>query len=100
MQLPGEGELTGIVLVGRHEYPWNDLAYQAAPPKVSVSLDGKAWTEVAPFERDEMVFRVDLQGKNLLARYVRAERVPGPQETKPFERFCLRGFMVYGRKLS
>lgn len=42
---------------------------------------------------------MDLQGKSLLARYVRAERVPGPQETKPFERFNLRRFMVYGRKL-
>jgi hypothetical protein len=99
VQLPGEGELAGIVLVGRHEYPRNDGAYKAAPLKVSVSLDGKAWTEVASFENDEMVFRVDLQGKNLLARYVRAERIPGPQETKPFERFNLRGFMVYGRKL-
>ena len=99
VQLPGEGELAGIVLVGRHEYPRNDLAYKAAPLKVSVSLDGKTWTEVASFEKDEMVFRVDLQGRNLLARYVRAERVPGPQETKPFERFNLRGFMVYGKKL-
>ena len=99
VQLPGEGELSGIVLVGRHEYPPNHVAYKAAPLKVSVSLDGKTWTEVASFEKDEMVFRVDLQGKNLLARYVRAERVPGPQETKPFERFNLRGFMVYGRKL-
>jgi hypothetical protein len=99
VQLPGEGELAGIVLVGRHEYPRNDGGYQAAPLKVSVSLDGKAWTEVASFDKDEMVFRVDLQGRNLLARYVRAERVPAPQETKPFERFNLRGFMVYGRKL-
>jgi hypothetical protein len=54
---------------------------------------------IASFEKDEMVFRVDLQGRRLLARYVRAERVPGPQETKPFERFNLRGFMVYGKKL-
>ncbi len=99
VQLPGEGELAGIVLVGRHEYPRNHVGYKAAPLKVSVSLDGKTWTEVASFEKDEMVFRVDLQGRNLLARYVRAERVPGPQETKSFERFNLRGFMVYGKKL-
>jgi hypothetical protein len=100
VQLPGEGELAGIVLVGRHEYPANDVSYKAAPLKVSVSLDGKTWTEVATFDKDEMVFRVDLQGKKLTARYVRAERVQAPEETKPFERFNLRGFMVYGRKLD
>lgn len=64
-----------------------------------VEPDGKMGTEVASFESVERVFRVDLQGRNLLARYVRAERVPGPQESKPFERFNLRGFMVYGKNL-
>jgi hypothetical protein len=97
--LPGDGELAGIVLVGRYEYPPSDASYKAAPLTVAVSLDGKTWTEVASFEKDEMVFRVDLQGQNLRARYVRAERVPGPQETKPFDRFHLRSFMVYGKKL-
>ncbi len=46
----------------------------------------------------ELVFRVDMQGRNLPARYVRAARVPEPRETKPIERFNLRGFMVYGSK--
>ena len=54
---------------------------------------------MATLQKAAIVFRVDLQGMNLLARYVRAERVPGLQETKPFERFNLRGFMVYGKKL-
>jgi hypothetical protein len=63
------------------------------------SAYAKAWTEVASFQKGEMVFQVDLQGRILRARYMRAERVPGPRETKPFERFNLRGFMVYGRKL-
>lgn len=97
--LPGEGKLSGISLIGRHEYPPNDQAYKPAPLKISVSLNGKAWTDVALFENEEMVFRVDLQGKHLKALHVRAERVPGPNEAMPFGCFHLRGFMVYGRKL-
>jgi hypothetical protein len=46
-----------------------------------------------------MVFRIDLQGQNLQARYVRTERVPAAADAKPFERFNLRGFLVYGKKL-
>jgi len=30
---------------------------------------------------------------------VRAERVPVAADAKPFERFSLRGFFVYGKKL-
>ena len=99
VQLPGDGELTGIILVGRYEYPPAPAAYKAAPLKVSVSQDGRTWTEVASFDKDEMVFRIDLQGQNLQARYVRAERVPAAADAKPFERFNLRGFLVYGKKL-
>lgn len=99
VQLLGEGELEGIILVGRYEYPANHTSYKEAPLKVSVSLDNKTWTEVASFDKDEIVFRVDLQNKDLKARYVRAERVPVAADAKPFERFNLRGFFVYGKKL-
>ncbi|MEI7946750.1 MAG: discoidin domain-containing protein [bacterium] len=99
VQLLGEGELEGIILVGRYEYPANHKSYKEAPLKISVSLDNKTWTEVASFDKDEIVFRVDLQKRDLKARYVRAERVPVAADAKPFERFSLRGFFVYGKKL-
>lgn len=97
VQLPGEGELSGIVLLNRYEYalelPW------AVPLKVSFSLDGKTWTEVASFDKADMVFRVDLQGKGVKARYVRIERLPGADKTQAPGRFHFRNFLVYGRKL-
>lgn len=97
VQLPGEGELSGIVLLNRYEYapelPW------AVPLKVSISLDGKTWTEVASFDKADMVFRVDLQGKGVKARYVRIERLPGADKTQAPGRFHFRNFLVYGRKL-
>lgn len=99
VQLLGEGDLEGIILVGRYEYPANHKLYKEAPLKISVSLDNKTWTEVASFDKDEIVFRVDLQNRDLKARYVRAERVPVAADAKPFERFNLRGFFVYGKKL-
>jgi hypothetical protein len=100
VQLAGEGELTGIVLVNRYEVgPTNDEFQWVVPFKVSVSLDGKTWTEVASFDKSEAVFRVDLQGRKLVARYVRAERQPAADKTKPPGRFHLRSFQVFGKKL-
>jgi hypothetical protein len=97
VQLLGEGELSGIVLLNRYEYapecPW------AVPLKVSISLDGKAWTEVATFDKVDMVFRVDLESKGLKARYVRIERLPGTDKAQPPGRFHFRNFLVYGAKL-
>ena len=100
VQLAGEGELTGIVLVNRFEVgPTNDEFQWVVPFKVSVSLDGKAWTEVASFDKAEAVFRVDLKDRKLLARYVRAERQPAADKTKPPTRFHFRSFQVFGKKL-
>jgi hypothetical protein len=100
VQLAGEGELTGIVLVNRYEVGSTQDEFQwAVPFKVSVSLDGKTWTEVASFDKAEAVFRVDLQGRKLVARYVRAERQPAADKTKPPGRFHFRSFQVFGKKL-
>ena len=100
VQLPGEGELTGIVLrnggapaLTDAEFPW------AVPLKVSISLDNKAWTEVASFDKADPVFRVDLSGKGLKARHVRIERLPGNDKTTPPGRFHFSDFLIYGRKL-
>jgi hypothetical protein len=100
VQLPSEGELSGIVLVNRYEYPPEHEEFQwAMPLKVSVSLDGKTWAEVARFEKSEAVFRIDLTDKAVKTRYVRIERVPGEDRTRPPGRFHFRNFLVYGKKL-
>lgn len=98
VMLAGEGELSGIVLVDRYEFapekPWD------VPLKVEVSTDGKAWTQVALFEKEQDVYRVDLQGKALRAKFVRVERQAGPDAAKPNTgRLHMRNFLVYGRKL-
>lgn len=100
VQLAGEAELSGIVLVNRYEYaPATEAFQKPVPFDVLVSLDGTAWTKVASFEKAETVFRVDLQDKDLKARHVRLERRPKAGESVPIKRFYLRGFVVYGRKL-
>jgi len=99
-QLRGEATLTGIVLVNRYEQaPTQGELQWAVPLKVSVSLDGKAWTEVAAFDKAESVFRVNLEGKGIKARFVRIERLPGTDKTKPPGRFHFRNFLVYGWRL-
>jgi len=100
VQLPGEAELSGIVLLQRYEHAPTEGEFQwAVPLRVSVSLDGKAWTEVAAFDKADTVFRVNLQDKGLKARFVRIERLPGTDKTKPPGRFHFRNFLVYGAKL-
>ena len=99
VQLPGEGELSGIVLLNRYEYAPAEAEFQwAAPLRVLVSLDGKAWREVAAFGKAEPVFRVDLAGKGIKARHVRIERGPGADKGQPPGRFHFRNVLVYGTK--
>ena len=97
VQLLGEAELSGIVLLNRYEYA-PEMSW-AVPLKVSVSLDGKSWNEVASFDKADALFRVDLQGKGLKARFVRIERLPNKDTTQPPGRFHFRNFLVYGKKL-
>jgi hypothetical protein len=98
VQLPKEGQLTGIVLVNRYEYaPTQDEFQWAVPLKVSVSNDGKTWTQVASFDKADSVFSVDLRGRAVSAKYVRVERPPSADKTKPPGRFHFRNFLVYGQ---
>lgn len=92
VQLPGEADLSGIVLVNRYEYE-SELGW-AVPLRVSVSADGRSWTPVANFDAAQASYRVDLAGKNIRARYIKAERLNGTKD-----RFHLRGFLVYGKRL-
>jgi hypothetical protein len=94
VQLPGEGELSGIVIVGRYELGSSYPAEWTLPLKVSISSDGKAWTEVATFATMQPEFRVDLAGKSMKASFVKAERVPGRNL-----RFFLRKILVFGKPL-
>jgi len=99
VQLRGEATLAGIVLVNRYERAPTEGEFQwAVPLKVCVSLDGKTWTEVAVFDKADTVFCANLQGKGIKARFVRIERLPGTDKTKPPGRFHFRNFLVYGWK--
>ena len=97
VQLAGDSELSGIAIVNRYEYgpefPWD------VPLKVSVSADGKTWSEVATFDKAQPLYRVDLQEKKPRARFVRLER-PDPDPAKPNTgRFHFRNVLIYGKKL-
>ena len=92
VQLPGDALLSGIVLVNRYE----SLDQNQVPLKVSVSTDGKTWIELASFLKSEKVFRVDLSGKKVQAKYVRVERPTTPGRREPFN---LRALSIYGQRL-
>ena len=97
LQLPGEAEISGIVLVDRYEYP-PESAWDV-PLKVSLSADGKSWSEAARFDRSQAVYRVDLRAKPPRARYVRIERLTLDPAKPNTGRLHFRNFLVYGRKL-
>jgi hypothetical protein len=100
VQLPGDATLTGVVLVNRYEYNPSQEEFQwAAPIKLSVSTDGKAWTDLGVINKAEPVFRIDLQTRNVRARYVRIERIAEPGKPASKGRFHFRNFLVYGQKL-
>jgi hypothetical protein len=61
VQLKGESELSGIVLVNRYEYvPEKEWA---VPLQISVSPDGKIWTETATIEKTEIELHGALEAK-------------------------------------
>ena len=92
VQLPGDAELSGIALVNRYEFA--PESGWVVPLRVSISTDGKTWTPVANFDQIQPVYRIALNGKAARARYVKAERLPGKTD-----RFHLRAFLVYGKRL-
>lgn len=97
----GENELSGIVLVPRSDHApeveWD------VPLIVSISIDGKTWTQVARFDKAEPIYRVDLGEQKPHAKFVRIEREPEPETPgaapKQPGRFHFRNFVVYGRRL-
>ena len=92
VQLPGDGAISGIVIVDRYEFPGE--ADWSVPIQVSLSTDGKTWTPAGLFETAQPLYRLDLAGKDPRARYVKLERPPGKTT-----RFHLRNILVYGKRL-
>lgn len=83
-------EPTGIIIVAATGNNW-----RIAPIKVSVSEDGKTWTEVFKSDTYQDIYRIDLQSKRLRIRQVKVERDNDNKEV-----YHLRGILVYGRKLQ
>lgn len=98
IQLAGECELSGVSVVNRFESPADsDRFTRSFPLKVSASVDGKTWTDLATIEFPAATIRLDLQGKIPRAKFLRLEHQP--VAGKPPTKLCLRNILVYGRKL-
>jgi hypothetical protein len=89
--LPGKVALSGLVVVNR----WENKGYAArqVPLFVSVSEDGKEWTEIFTSEEPSEVWRVDLNGRGVDAKYVKLEARHHADKKQPFH---LRNILVYG----
>ena len=93
VQLAGENELTGIILVNRFEA----CSERQVPLKVSASSDGKTWKELGLFTKNQLVFQLDLENQKIRAKFIRIERPPVTGRREPFH---LRNILVYGKRLS
>jgi len=91
IQLAKLGGLSGIVIANRLE----GHNGRQVPLKVSVSENGSSWTPVFTSSEAKNIWRIDLNGKNIRARYVRVERTDDRKEC-----FHLRKILVYGRRLQ
>lgn len=96
VQLAGEVEPSGLVVVNRYESPvGQDRFSRSFPFVVLASTDGKTWTEVARVDSPAPAVRVDLAGKVARARFIRIERAAA----SPARKLHFRNVLVYGRKL-
>ncbi len=109
VQLLGPCEVAGIVLVDRFEYnnpkdqnQETELRW-LTPFKVSLSPDGRTWTDVATVTEPSTtkVYRVDCNGRKTTTQYVRVDVLPDPKADPKAQpgRLHLRHFLVYGKKL-
>jgi len=82
------GEIRGVEVVN-----WTKFHGRAVPLKVEVSEDGKLWKEIALLKKAQAVWKIDLKGKNVRARYIRL--------TKQGHDFLhLNNVRVYGKRRS
>lgn len=86
------GDLTGIVI---HDSSNGHNATRQLPMKVSVSEDGKAWTQVFRADKHEAMWRIPLEGKATRVQFIKVER---DDDRKEF--FHLNAIHAYGRRLQ
>lgn len=82
------GNLTGIVIIAPH----GNLS-RGNNCVIETSIDGSNWQEVGKIDKIEHINRIDLQGKNIQAKYVRITR-----KGKNF--FHLNAILIYGTRAS
>lgn len=88
VMLDSPSEITGIVMVPR--YDRKSPVGEALPLKISTSEDGENWKEITEIKWSDSVCRIDLQGKAVKAKWIRASRLYSN------EIFEMRNFIVYG----
>lgn len=88
--LPKLTEPSTIIVVACRGNEW-----RVAPLELLVSEDGEGWTSVGKLEKYQELWRVDLNGRKLRARYVKVQRGGDGDDV-----FHLRGILVYGRRLQ
>jgi len=90
LKLPGKAKFSGIVIVNRYE----NSGERNVPLKVSVSSDGKTWTEIYTSKENLPAWEIDLSKQKVEAQFVRVERAEARNEF-----LNLRAFRVYGTPL-
>jgi len=86
MELKKETGLKSIIVVNRPSCP------ERQPPiKVSVSSDGNQWTEVFRSTENRALWSIDLNGRNISARYVKVEN-----DDDKADFFHLTNILVFG----
>ena len=88
LELEKKTQITGIQL---ESYPWGKCSCKEI--RVWVSDDGKHEREVFADERDIKLYRIDLQKKNVKAKYIRIGREPGVNN----DSFRLDKILIYGK---
>jgi len=90
VKLTGPGELSGIAIVNRYE----SLGDRQIPLVVSISEDGKKWTEVFRSEENLPAWEIDLAKTKPKAAWIRIARDGDKKDA-----FHLRSIRVWGKKL-
>ena len=97
VQLAGEAcDVSGVILVAGYDKP-NALLH-SLPLIISVSADGKEWTQVERIEQPAPLYRIDLHGKATRVRFVRIQR-DGLGKNPANGLFQMRNFLVFGTPL-
>ncbi len=88
--LPQKSDISGIIIVNR----WENKNYRqsAVPLEVAVSADGKKWSQIFTSDKPDSIWRIDLTGKKISAKYIKVST-----KHDKAQYFHLRNILVYGR---